>query len=251
MHRPTLFLSPEGDPAPPATKPRVSPADRYISRYGTADAAVTVLIQDLDAAERTAAAHAQALEDMKKQLPGADKVLLPKTDADELASYRALNLAPDKLTAALTERDTLKTSVARADSEKQYRAVAKAAGLDEDAFVAYALRETLPTELRDVAVTEHGKTVTKKLAYVRDPKDDKAPFVALSEYLPKLPAHEQRALQAAPQTPAGVLYPEQQPTPAKTGPVDRVAEAIAKQHERAANRPNPLFPARKPAGAAS
>jgi hypothetical protein len=213
MHRRTLFLSPEGDAGTPPPKPRVLPADRYIARYGSAEAAVSVLLQELDASERTAAGHATALENLQKQLPGADKAVMSKADADELAKYRALNLAPEKVTEVITERDTLKGEMSKAAAEKTYREVAKVAGLDEDAFVAHALPQNLPTELRDTQVIEHGKTVTKKVAYIRNPKDDKAPFVAAADYVGGLAAHEQRALKAtASSAPTGVPYLEQQPS---------------------------------------
>lgn len=240
MHRRTLFLSPDGDPAP--VQKRVTSAETFIARYGTAEAAVAVLLQDLDASERTATAHARALEDAKTKIPGADKVVLPKADADELAAYRALNLAPAKITEALTERDTLKGTVARGESEKSYRAVAKAEGLDEEAFVAFALREQLPTELRDVTMQEKGRSVTRKAAFIRKPGDDKAPFVAAAEYVGALPAHEQRALKpTAPTQPTGIEYPAQRPTPVTGTTGDPTGDYIARRNA----------PKTAPAGAAA
>lgn len=241
MHRRTLFLSPDGDPTPPAPKPRVLPADRYIARYGSAEAAVSVLLQELDAAERTATGHADALDKLQKQLPGADKVVLPKAEADELAKYRALNLAPEKITEALTERDTLKGTVSTISAKQQARAAAVAGGVDPDAFEDYALRTKLPIELRDMAVVEHGKTVTKKATFVRNPADDKAAFVPLSDYVGTLPAHEQRALKPSAQsTPTGIEYPAQRPTSPTGSPMHPADDYLSRR-----------FPAKQPTAAAA
>jgi hypothetical protein len=207
----SLCLSPEAAD-PPAQKPRVTSAETFIARYGTAEAAVAVLLQDLDASQRTAEAHSRALEEAKKQIPGAEKVVLEKKDADELAAYRALNLAPEKVTAVLTERDTLKGEVAKAALERLAKDAAAAAKLDPDAFAAHAATKGLYIELRDGTVTENGKPVQKKIPHVRPAADDKAPLVALSEYTGKLPAYEQRALAAAPSAPAGVPYLAQEPS---------------------------------------
>jgi hypothetical protein len=226
------FLSPDADPPADRPKSRVSSADTFIARYGTAEAAVAVLLQDLDAAQRTAEAHARALEENKKLVPGADKVVLAKADADELAKYRALNLVPEKITEALTERDTLKGTVAQSALERLAREAATASGLDPEAFAAHAAAKGLHIELRDTPVVEHGKTVTKKLPHVRPAADDKAQLVALSEYTSKLPAYDQRALQAVAGTPAptGTAWPSgQQPTPITGSPSGAVNTYLDKR----------------------
>lgn len=235
------FLSPEGDPAPTTPKPRISSAETFIAKYGNAEAAVTVALQDLEAANRTAEAHARVIEEMKKQLPGADKAVLLKTDADELTAFRALKLAPEKLTEALTERDTLKGTVAAAALATQAREGATAGGLDPDGWAAHVAREGLVQEMRDVQVVEAGKTVTKKMPFVRKGSDDKAPMVAAAEYVGKLPTFEQRALKVTAAAPIGTPAHAQQPTPSTPQPPgDLVGQYIQKR-----NTP------RQPAAAAS
>jgi hypothetical protein len=251
----SLFLSPDGDPATVTPKPRVSSAETFIARYGSAEAAVAVLLQELDASNRTAEGHARVIEEQKKQIPGADKVVLEKKDADELTAFRALKLAPEKITEVISERDTLKGTVAAAALAVQAREGASAAGLDPDGWAAHVARAGLVQEMRDVQVVDKGKTVTKKVPHVRPGNDEKAPFVPASDYVAKLPAYEQRALSATAVAPTPTTtaqpYPNQQPTPASGSAGDKAGEFLNQFNERGKAKPNPLIhrPAPQPAAA--
>lgn len=247
-------LSPDNDPAPatPAAPSKVTGiVDRYIARYGNAESALRALAEENFALQATTDGHASALAEMRKQIPAAGSVVLTGDDAKTYQAFKALNLAPDKLTAALTERDALKGTVASAERAVHARAAAVAAGLDPDAFIDHVGLKGLVIEMRDVSVTEKGKAVTKKLPFVRPGSDEKALFVAASEYVAKLPAHEQRALAATAAAPTGTPAHAQQPTPSGgTPPGDPVTDYLTKRNALAAARPNPLAP-RQPAAAAA
>jgi hypothetical protein len=254
-------LSPEapaGAPAPaaPAVPPMTperradSYIDRLLQRYQTHEAALRALSVELFASQDQHTADERTIADLRAQVPAAGSVVLPKAEADSLAQLKALGTV-DEIVAGMKERGELKAAAQKATADQAHRATAKAAGLDEDAFAAHALRESLETEMRDAQVVEAGKTVTKKVPFVRKAGDPKAPFVAASEYVTALPAHEQRALKptAAPVAPTPTPWPSgQQPTP-PSAPVDRVGAELQKINDRAKNAPNPLFPARAPAGA--
>ncbi|HEV8178555.1 MAG TPA: hypothetical protein VGP44_12830, partial [Gemmatimonadales bacterium] len=212
MLRRTLFLHPDAPAqAPPAIAP-VTPerrADdftaRMIAEHGTIEHALRATAGRMFAAQDSLATVTGERDTLRAKLPeGA--VVLPKAEAETFATLKALG-TPAEITAKVKRADELETTVATTSAKEQARAVATAGQLDPEAFVDYALRVKLPMELRDVQTTEHGKTVTKKMPFVRNPADEKAAFVPVSDYVGSLPAHEQRALQAsAPATPTGQPY---------------------------------------------
>lgn len=234
----SLYLSPEGDPALVAPTRRVTSMDTFMARFGTPEAAVSAALQDLDAVQRTLDTTKNLLDETKLKVPGAGKVVLEQKDADELTAFRALKLDAKDITKAIAERDTLKGTVAAADLAVHARAGAGAAGLDPDGWSDHVARVGLVQEMRDVTTTEKGKSVTKKMPFVRPANDDKAVFAPASEYVAKLPAHEQRALAAtaAPTAPTLVLAHAQQPTPTASQQTDPTSAYIARRN---APKPQP------------
>ncbi len=237
----SCFLSPDSDaaPAPPAIPPERKLDDlttQLLAQHGTVKNALRHLI-----AQSTA--HDAELAALRAKLPPEGAVVLTKDAAANWQKLQDLKLSPEQISQAVKERDDLKGSVARGEAEKAARSAAKVAGLDEDAFVAHALGAKLQTEIRDQTVTEHGKSVTKKVAFVRPEGDDKAPYKPISEYTGALPAYEQRALQAtAPAPTSGPAFIEQRPTAPTGGGSDYTSDFLAKRNARAAARPNPFLP---------
>lgn len=219
--------------------------DRLLQRHGTAEAALAFMASQAITQEDTIEQRDRTISELRAKVPAEGAVVLPKAEAEALAKLKALGTV-DEIVAGMKERGDLKTTVSRTEAERTARTAAKASGLDEDAFVAHALRESLHIEMRDTQVEDAGKTVTKKLPFVRPGADATAPLKAIAEYTGALPAHDQRALKAAATSPAGVPYVEQGLTPITGSSGDPTAAFIAKQSDRAKARPNPLFPARQP-----
>lgn len=237
--------APAGAPAPaaPAVPPISVPAltAQLIAQHGSVDNALRHLVLESVTTADTVRAHERTIADLRAKVPADGAVVLPKAEAESLVKLKALGTV-DEIVAGMKERGELKAAAEKALADQAHRSTAKAAGLDEDAFAAHALRESLETEMRDAQVVEAGKTVTKKVPFVRKAGDPKAPFVAASEYVTKLPAHEQRALKptVTPTAPAPTPWPSgQQPTP--DAPVNPVDAYIARR-----NAPRPP---RQPAAA--
>lgn len=262
MLRTTRFLSPEapagGGLTPPAVPP-VSPerkADaltlQLLAQHNTPEAAIRHLVLQSITTDQTVADLRAQVTSLTEKAPKAGDLVIPKAEATEYLKVTALGLKPDEIVAKVKRAGELEATVAKGETDKTARAVAVAGGYDPDAFADYALRTGLPMELRDSQVREGGKTVTKKVPYVRKPGDDKAPFVPASEYVASLPAHEQRALAATQAAPTGVPHPAQTVEPLAPDPSGSSLDQFRRQvaADRAA-RPNPLVPrAPAPAGAA-
>lgn len=264
--------APTSEPARPAVPP-VSSAqkqqtlvDRLLNRYGSPEAALAYLASTNVTQEETIERLSRENADYARRLPeGA--VVIPKAEVEGLNQIRALNLKPEEIARAVKERDEFKVKDETRTKGDHARALAKASGMDEDAFVEHFLAKNLDGELRDVTTEDRaGKKTTVKQAFLR--ADSKQPFAAAKDYLATLQPHEQRALTpstapaqgGAPAT--GPSYPSTGPTaPAGTGTGAKGAldRYLQKRNEQAAAAPNPLHrtpvtprtPAPAPAGSAS
>ena len=217
----SLCLSPDAPPAaaPPAVPPVSAErkADdfttRMIAQHGTVENALRATAMRLFTAEDSAAGLTSQVDQYKAKLPeGA--IVLTKEAAAGWAKLQDLKLTPDQIIERVSKYPTLESSIAERDAEQLHRKAAPLAGLDPDAFADHAKTKKLHVELKPVTVVENGKSVTKEVPHVRPAADDKAPLVAASEYVGKLPAHEQRSLKPGPAatTPVGTPYPESRPT---------------------------------------
>jgi hypothetical protein len=232
-------------PAPPAVPP-ASPerrADdfttRMIAEHGTVENALRAVSMRYFAASDAQATAERAAAELRAKLPDGSLVL-PKAEAESFAKLQALG-TPAEIEAKVKKAGELEAAVATTTAKEQARAAALAGQVDPDAFVDYALRTKLPIELRDMAVVENGKTVTRKVPYVRNPADDKAAFVPLTDYMGTLPAHEQRALKpSGPALVTGVEYPAQRPTSPTGTTVHPADEYLSRR-----------FPAKQPTAAAA
>jgi hypothetical protein len=264
LRRFSLFLSPDAPagaaaPAPPAIPPATPERradlylDRLLQRHGTAEAALRAVSVEKFTAEDLVAAHEATIKDLRGKIPAEGSIVLPKAEAATFAALKALG-TPEEITAKVKRAGDLETTVAQSALDKLAREAATVSGLDPEAFAAHAAAKGLHIEMKDGQVVEKGKAVTKKLPHVRPADDEKAPLVALSEYTSKLPAYDQRALQAVATDPAptGTAWPAgQQPTAPVTTSGDKVGDYITKLAERGKAKPHPLIPARpaQPVGA--
>lgn len=242
----SLFRSPEAAaalaPALPAVPP-VSPErradqylDRLLARHGSAEAALRAMSGELFAAQDAQATAERTIAELRAKVPADGYVVLPKAEAENFAKLKALGTV-DEIQTGMKERDSLKGEVGKTKAERAARDAAAAAGLDADAFVAYALRENLPVEMRDTQVTDKGKTTTKKMPFVQKPGDDKAPWVALGEYTGTLPAHDQRALKAVATAPTPTGTPYIQQAPSTAGATSNPLDAYIAQRNAPKQRP--------------
>lgn len=257
MFRPTLFLSPDAEPVAqpkPAIPPERKVDDftaRMISQHGSVENALRAIAQQKFTADDTVASLTGQLDQLKARLPDG-AVVLPKAEAENYAKVIALKLTPDEIVARVGKAAELETSVARAELEKIARSGAPQFGLDPDGLADYVVSKGMSAEMRDATVTEGGKSVTKKVLHVRSATKPNDTWKPAGEYVGALQPFEQRALKAS-GTPnllaAGVPHPAQVVDVVPGEPVDRVGAELKKMNDRAASRPNALFPNRKPAAA--
>lgn len=122
-------------------------------------------------------------ERLAEQVPPAGAVVLTGEDATAWPKFKALGLAPDKITEAIGQRDELQSKIAGRDREDVIRRAAEALGFKSSVLVKIAAAEGLHIEFKDVAEKDaDGKTVTTSVAHVRKAKDDKAALVPLAEF---------------------------------------------------------------------
>lgn len=240
-------------PAPPAIPP-TPPVDalttRLIAQHGTVEHALRALVTASITTEQQIATVTRERDDLRAKLPeGA--VVLTKEAAANWQKLQDLKLTPDQIADAVKKLPEVEGRLTRHDREKEYRAVATAAGVDPDAFVEHAFRVNLATELRDITVTENGKQLVKKVPFVKVATDEKAQPAPFTGYMANLQPFEQRALKATTAAPVGVPAHSQHSTATVSSTGDKTADFIAERNQRAAGRPNPFAPPRQPAGAAS
>lgn len=117
-------------------------------------------------------------------VPAVGAVVLTGDDAVVWPKYKALNLAPEKITEAVKDLGELKTKVATHERESVIARAAEDLGLKASVLTKVVGAEGLHLEFRDVATKgDDGKTVTKSVPHVRDAKDDKAAFKPLADAL--------------------------------------------------------------------
>lgn len=229
-------------------------ADRLVARYGNADAALAVLSQEnfeyreekRTLKEQLDAAKAQGLKDGEVKLSAAD--------AKAYAAFQALNLAPEKISEALTERDAVKATLAERDRAAEIHAMATAAGFKASVLTDLAKTKGLHLELRETQVQKaDGSTETQKVPHVRyAAKTDAAlePLAAfatreLADYLPSLAATAGAGAtsQGAGGTAAAPLTPFAGQPAGGAAPGDAVATMLARKEQQRAQG-NALVPAK-------
>jgi hypothetical protein len=247
--------APAGAPAPPAVPPltperrQQSLVDRLMQRHGSTEAALAFLATaNITQEDRIETLNAEN-KAYREKLPEGSTVI-SAAEAKNLEKLKALGTI-DQIVAGFEEGKTLKAEKVERETREGAKTLAKAAGADEEAFAEHYTGRKLKGEVRNVETVEHGQKVTKGLLYVQ--AGDKEPWVSWSEYLTKLPAHEQRALTPVPtqgqpprpgQPPvAGVPFPVITP-PARPGEApsgDPVNDYMTKRNAVAAAKPNPIL----------
>lgn len=207
---------------------------------GSGDSAAAGLIQQLRKenaklreSRRQLKEKVATLEKNQQSLPEGS-IVLAADEAKAWEGYKALNTTPEKVKEALTERDTLKTTLADRDREALVRKAAEDAGFVPDVLADQVKIRGLALEFRDV--TEKGddeKDIRVSRPHVRPATDEKAPWEPLTAYAERelkayLPAlrkaeGEGEATSEASRTPArspAVTYPAQrrEGAPARTAP---------------------------------
>lgn len=116
-------------------------------------------------------------------VPASGAVILTGDDAMAWPKYKALNLAPDKITAALTERDTLATQLANRSRREIAVDAAEKLGYKPTVLADLITTKGLHVEMKDVTEKQDGKSVTTKVPHVRPAADEKAAFETLEAYV--------------------------------------------------------------------
>lgn len=136
---------------------------------------------------RKAAALQKELDELKAAAPKDGAVVLAKADHDELVAFRTLNLTPADLTKSLSDLADLRTKDTEREEEKQFGEAGEALGYQNiPALTRFLKRERLALSFKDTRIDDPdnaGKKLTVKLPFVRAKSDDKAPEVALDEYV--------------------------------------------------------------------
>lgn len=167
--------------AAPRRRPRKEKADvvsHFVTKFGDADEAVYELAtENLEYREKNDALKARQLPD--------GHVALPKADADALAGYKALGLAPDALKSRVDLAATLEAKEAKRAADEAVTALGTQMGYpkpgalvklaDQFKFTPADVRE----EPEDAAKPDGRK---RKVLYVRPAGDAAAQPVALEKF---------------------------------------------------------------------
>jgi hypothetical protein len=121
-------------------------------------------------------------ERLESLVPPAGATILTGTDAEAWTKFKALNLAPDKVTEAIKERDTLKSDLATRERQDMIAKAAEDLGFKPSVLVKVAAAEGLHIEFKDVTEKVDGKNVVTRVAHVRKAKDEKAELVPLEQF---------------------------------------------------------------------
>lgn len=224
---------------------------RLIDRNGGNQDAVGVMLmrENHDLREERRQLRTQ-VSDLEKKVPGDGVVVLSADDVKKWQAYQALNLTPEQVTEVVTERDTLKGSLAEKDRSERIRNAAEAAGFKPAVLMDLTTAKGLHVEVRDedVEVTEGGKKVTRKgkVPYVRPAGDEKAQLVKLTTYVDQNLADYKPALQATATKQNGVPFPEQNGSDG-TAPASNLTDKFIQGMQKTAESGNALKPAKQPA----
>lgn len=163
------------------------------------------------------------VERLQGMIPAAGAIVLTGDDATAWPKFKALNLAPDKISEALKETDSLRAKITERDKADVLTRAADAMGYKPSAFVKIAAAEGLHIEFKDVQVKDDDKTVTKSLPHVRKANDEKASLELLDtyaerelgDYMPALKTETEPTTKPA----AGIPFPSQKPGGKESRPV--------------------------------
>lgn len=258
---PATAAAPALPAVPPATpeRRRQSLVDRLLSRHGDSEAALASLSTTNIAQEDTIDTLRRENDEFRRKLPDG-AVVITAAEAKSLEKLRALGTV-DEVVKGHEELLALRTEKTDRETKDAAKGMAKAAGLDEEAFAAHFSDKKLKGEVRNVETMEQGKKVTKGILHIQ--AGEKEPWKSVTDYMATLPAHEQRALTpVAPQSsgaaPAstGVPFPVGGQHEVATG--DPVGAYMTRRNAASAAKPNPILGPRPqqpqqpaPAGAAS
>ena len=157
------------------------------------DAKEVLVRQNVKYRARLAALEAE-LKAAKEQAPADGSVVLTPEQAKTWAAFEALKLEPDKITAALTERDALKLSNEKRERSDRIREAAEATGykpsvleairgVDELKFETVSEKNAKDEAVRVAYVTgtEQGAQRKKLTDYVQEKHPDLLPALAADE----------------------------------------------------------------------
>ena len=238
----------DGSTSKTEREPRTELADRMIAKYGTASAALAVVVgenYDLRDWRRNAES---TIAELKKSKPKDGAVVLSADDAKAFAEFQALGLNPADVRSGLTERDTLKGQVAETTLKDLAHDAAKAAGYTNGRVLFEQVKSRgLALSMKDETV--NGATV--RVPYVT-PSGEGQQAVRLGEYVDRelsdyIPALRAGAGAASSNgngragTGSGVPFPAQTGG-GKAATGDVAADFIARVNEAGKSAPNPLVP---------
>ncbi len=208
--------------------------NRY-QAFGTPDEIETQIkrLRRENATHRTKRSELEAeVETLRGQVPGEGAQTISKADADALAAYRELGKL-EEVKAALGERDTLKSDLARRERQDTISAAVKAEGWPEDTIPTLTkLLDGATVELRTEKVrNDAGKEEERQVPYVTLPGDGQK-AQRLSE-LPTTTAEFKGLKTSA----AGNQTQDRRWAEQRTGepPRERTADDVRKATEQTAN----------------
>jgi hypothetical protein len=121
-------------------------------------------------------------ERLEGLVPPAGATILTGPDVEVWTKFKALNLAPDKVTEAIKQRDELQARDAQRTRDDAVRQAADDLGFKPSVLVKVAKAEGLHIEFKDVTEKVDGKNVVTRVAHVRPAKDEKADLVPLEQF---------------------------------------------------------------------
>lgn len=176
----------------------------------------------------------------KVKIPDGHKVLTAD-EVKELDAYRALG-KPDEVKVKLDKSVELEQKVSASDRAVVLNEAASLAGFKPT--VLHGLAKDLAVSIKDVTVTEDGKPVAKKVAYVKDGDSPEIPLTdfATQKWADYLPALEVKAENNQNNQNNSRTFVRQPNPEDKNSQKDIVDDKIAEFEKRRAEKRNPLMP---------
>ena len=165
------------------------------------------------------------VETLEKSLPPDGSVVLSKADSERWEAYKTLG-KPDDLRTALTERDSLKSDLARSQRDERMRKAFKAAEEDVDFWRPLLLPEV---DFETKTETKDGQQVEASFVIVKtgDSSDSKP----LSEYLKAQHQTHYEAAQKLKEQAKGTPYLEQRKSDTKKPAPKNFYEGIREREQ--------------------
>lgn len=179
------------------------------AKYGTARGALAVLYDENFQLRQK---NRDLRKEVKGLAPSEGAQTLTKDEATIYQALKALNLTPEQITAALSERDTLKGKVEGMLRDASFSEAAEALNYKSKVLADLLRSRGMEVEMREVEVEENGAKSKRRTPYGKLTSEAADKFTPLQDYIKSnlsdyLPSLQQQDGKDSPD--GGITYPEQ------------------------------------------